>query len=58
MKIDRRKSDGRHVQALAGELSTLQGPCVGCADCVGLCPALIDALILPDLILSKSGERV
>jgi|GEM_PF-2556561 len=28
----------------------LNGPCVGCSDCNGLCEALIEALTVPDLI--------
>ncbi len=53
MNISRKKSGTGRSDALASELSTLQGPCVGCRECTGLCNALIDALVLPDLILSK-----
>ena len=38
---------------LARELSRLTGPCVGCRECRGLCAALIEALVLPDIILSR-----
>jgi len=53
MQINRSKADASKVKALATEVSGLQGPCVGCSNCVGLCEALIDALVLPDLILSR-----
>ncbi|KIN65339.1 hypothetical protein Z945_380 [Sulfitobacter noctilucae] len=39
------------TQALADDLDTLQGPCVGCAGCQGICQALFDAILVPDLIL-------
>ena len=53
MHISRNKAAAPKVQALATEVSGLQGPCVGCTNCVGLCDALIDALVLPELILSR-----
>lgn len=53
MQISRSKAAAPKVQSLATEVSALQGPCVGCTNCVGLCDALIDALVLPDLILSR-----
>ena len=53
MQISRSKAAASKVRALATEVSGLQGPCVGCSNCVGLCEALIDALVLPDLILSR-----
>lgn len=57
MQISRTKSTAPKVQALASEVSGLQGPCVGCTNCVGLCEALIDALVLPDLILSRKHSN-
>lgn len=53
MQIDRLKADTRHLDALAAELNALQGPCVGCRDCAGLCPALIEALFVPELVLGR-----
>ena len=53
MQIDRGKSDTRNAEALAAEIYGLQGPCVGCTDCVGLCEALIETLVLPDVVLSR-----
>ncbi len=57
MNISRNKSGTGRSDALASTLNTLQGPCVGCRECTGLCAALIDALVLPDLILSKRTAR-
>lgn len=32
------------------------GPCLGCADCRGLCAALIEALCVPDVVLNRGGS--
>ena len=52
MDIDRTEATTRRTEMLASELSTLNGPCVGCTECKGLCRALIDALTVPHLVLS------
>ncbi|CUI01450.1 hypothetical protein [Leisingera aquaemixtae] len=54
MPISRSKSDAPRVKALATKVSGLQGPCLGCTNCVGLCEALIDVLVLPDLVLTRT----
>ncbi len=56
MQINRTKAETPKLDSLAGQVSALQGPCVGCSNCVGLCEALIDTLILPEVILSKKRE--
>ena len=56
MNISRSKAETPRLNSLSVEISHLNGPCVGCQDCVGLCMALIDALVLPDVILSKKRE--
>ena len=56
MQINRSKAETPHVNSLSSEISDLQGPCVGCTDCVGLCLPLIEALVVPDIILSKKRE--
>ena len=56
MNIVRSKPDTSHTSSLAVELGSLQGPCVGCTDCVGLCADLIDVLLIPDVVLSKKRE--
>ncbi|MDX2482164.1 hypothetical protein [Antarcticimicrobium sediminis] len=56
MTISRTKSETPRLNALSVEISQLNGPCVGCDDCGGLCVALIDALVLPDVILRKKRE--
>lgn len=56
MIINRDTGSARNTAQLAQELAGLHGPCVGCKDCQGLCAALIEALVLPDVILSR-GEQ-
>lgn len=56
MKIIRNKAETPNMTELSMGLAQLNNPCVGCSDCVGLCEALIDTLILPDLILSKKRD--
>jgi hypothetical protein len=57
MKISRTNTANRHTSALAQELAKLTGPCVQCSECDGLCYALIDALVVPDIILSKQPRE-
>jgi hypothetical protein len=56
MKIDRSKAETPIVNSLAAELSSMRTPCVGCPGCDGLCAALIDTMVLPDLILARKRE--
>lgn len=56
MNIVRSKPITSRTQALGLAVSELNGPCVGCADCNGLCADLIDALVVPDIVLSKKRE--
>jgi hypothetical protein len=39
----------RHVDQKSVEVS---GKCIGCRDCKGLCQALVDLALLPDVILT------
>ena len=43
-------------KALAADLGAIQSPCIGCAGCAGPCAALIEALTVPGIILSKKRE--
>jgi hypothetical protein len=56
MNIVRSKPSSSNTTALGMAMSELNGPCVGCSDCNGLCAELIDALVIPDVILSKKRE--
>ncbi|MFK7751044.1 MAG: hypothetical protein AB8B51_00700 [Sedimentitalea sp.] len=56
MNIQRSNPSTGHVNALAQEMADLNGPCVGCEGCNGVCQALIDALMLPNVILSRKRD--
>lgn len=54
MDIDRVAGFAPKTRALAESLAHLNGPCIGCKDCLGLCQSLIDLMQLPELVL-KGG---
>jgi hypothetical protein len=57
MKISRHRAPTPRMEHLALQISSLQGPCVGCQNCTGLCKELIDALTLPDIILNRAKSQ-
>ncbi|MEZ5713950.1 MAG: hypothetical protein R3D85_01545 [Paracoccaceae bacterium] len=52
ISITRSRGETRRTEALAAEIATLGTPCVGCSNCRGLCHELIEAIVIPDMILS------
>ncbi len=56
MITERSKPPTRMSEQLAHRLSELYGPCIGCEDCYGFCPALIEALMVPDAILNRKPD--
>ncbi|WP_424985500.1 hypothetical protein [Microbulbifer sp. S227A] len=56
MYISRQIAEAPRTAALTNEISKLNGPCIGCTECNGLCKELIEALVVPDMILSK-GQK-
>ena len=53
MQIRRDIAHAPRARALGRQIATLQGGCVGCENCAGLCTALLEALTLPDLVLKE-----
>ena len=51
MKIERHSGHAPRSRALATQIAAMPSQCVGCEGCEGVCAALIDAMILPELIL-------
>ncbi|MGH1368421.1 MAG: hypothetical protein ACRBCL_07365 [Maritimibacter sp.] len=39
------------TETLARDVTALKAGCVGCSDCKGLCQELIDAMLVPGLVL-------
>jgi hypothetical protein len=56
MNVTRSQTGTGQMATLAQDLARLNAPCVGCADCRGLCRALIEAMVLPDLILNRRRD--
>lgn len=56
MFISRHIAEAPRTTDLATEIAKLNGPCIGCTECDGLCKELIDALVVPDVILSKNQK--
>lgn len=54
MKIDRSFPPSPRSKELLSKLNELYGPCIACKTCDGLCEALIDALMLPDIIVKDN----
>ena len=55
MKVERAIGHAPRVQSLGQSLAEMQGPCIACKDCAGLCHALFDLLLLPETVL-KGGR--
>ena len=51
MQIDRKTGFAPRSRELGATLSGLKSGCVGCADCRGLCAELIEALVVPEIVL-------
>ena len=54
MSITRSRGETRRTEALATQIAGMATPCVGCTNCRGLCQELIEAIVLPDLILNAT----
>ena len=51
MQTSRKIAHAPRCHTLAQDIASMPSTCVGCTDCQGICAALIDALILPELII-------
>lgn len=56
MQIERVAGYAPKTRTLAEGLTHVNGPCIGCKDCAGICHVLLDLMSLPDLLLK--GGRV
>lgn len=55
MQSQRKIAHAPRSRALADNLATMNSTCVGCEGCEGLCAALIDAMLLPEIVLRDRG---
>jgi len=56
MKITRSQAQTPCITALAHKMTTLNGPCIGCDGCQGICAELIETLTVPEVILTKGSH--
>ncbi len=54
MDIERAIAKAPRATSVAQQVAHLEGPCIGCAVCRGLCQPLIDALTVPDAIRARN----
>lgn len=54
LTITRRRGETDRVEAIATRVAGLGVPCVGCSDCRGLCQALIEVMVVPEVVLSDT----
>lgn len=50
MNIERNFPSSTQSKALLSKLNQIHGPCIACSTCDGLCQALIDTLMVPDIV--------
>jgi len=55
MHTDRHIGHAPRSRAIGDKLISIQGGCIGCAGCTGLCQALIEALSVPDAVLRRGS---
>lgn len=53
MDMQRKIGHAPKTQAIGQQLTTIQGPCIGCKGCTGLCAALLEAISVPDVVLGR-----
>ena len=54
MQIERKTGYAPKSTSIHQQLVEIQGPCVGCKECRGLCHELLETLYLPELLLKKA----
>lgn len=57
MFIDRKIAHAPKTNAFAQEVAASQAQCIGCTDCKGMCTALIDAMMIPEIITQKATAQ-
>ena len=56
MQIDRHVGHAPRSEEIGRELVALDGPCIGCKNCKGMCAALMQLLSLPEAVLHPGGR--
>jgi CO dehydrogenase/acetyl-CoA synthase alpha subunit len=54
MEVERQIANAPKTTAVGNSVSALEGKCVGCTNCRGLCQALIEVMTFPEVVLNRS----
>lgn len=57
MQMELECGAAKRTTQLARDVASLDGPCIGCTECVGLCQALIEVMTMPEVILSRGARN-
>lgn len=56
MQVTQSAAANAHTGTLALKLMATGSRCIGCADCTGLCRELVEAMMLPDMLLAHRDK--
>lgn len=57
MQVQREVGHAPQTVAIAKEVYAMNGHCVGCTDCTGLCADLLDLMVFPDIVLRAKYSK-
>lgn len=57
MMIERSIAHAPRTAALAQDVSRMTTTCIGCTDCGGLCQAMIEVVVVPQIVLHPRDPR-
>jgi hypothetical protein len=57
MMIERSIAHAPRTAALAQDVSRMTTTCIGCTDCGGLCQAMIEVVVVPQIVLHHRDPR-
>ena len=57
MITDRKIAHAPRTTKLAQKVARMNSTCIGCTSCGGICQAMLEMMMLPDVVLNASGAR-
>lgn len=57
MDVQRITGHAPRTVKVSYQIARLQGQCVGCTECKGLCRELIEMMTVPDAVLSRGDDN-
>jgi NAD-dependent dihydropyrimidine dehydrogenase PreA subunit len=58
MRADRKIAHAPRTAQIAQAVARMPSTCIGCTGCVGLCQAMLEVMMLPDVVLHAREPRV